>query len=147
MIQVALPFAAPAAYLAWMAFATEVAAAFRSRPAVAALAVPMGPATEEMLAAAEWMATQITRQAREAERRQLRAVAPHLESSVETFTMVLNHMERRAEWLDHHLARPEVASALGVEPLHPDLVQLRDRCYQAVHEAIERDRRNQPLPA
>jgi hypothetical protein len=147
VVRIVLPLAAPTAYLAWMAFAREVSAAFRDRPAVAALAVPMAPATEEMLAAAEWMATQIMRQARDADREGLHVVAPWLEAPAETFARVLDHMEPRAAWLDRHLARPEVSTALGVEPLAPELVELRDRSFRAVREAIERSLSAQAKPA
>jgi hypothetical protein len=136
--RVVLPFAAPAAYLAWMAFASEVAGALRDRPNLTDLIVTMAPATEATLAAAEGIALQIRKQAEAAEREGQGVVAPVIESDPDTLDRILIHFERRAAWLDHHLARPAVAAALGVDPLDSDLAQLRDRSFLAIRTAVER---------
>jgi hypothetical protein len=123
-IRLVLPPALPGRYLSWMAFWREVERKMLENPQLAEIAaVGSRPFVRDPVAdfLSEKVVAAISRQAHEARSRGASEVSPVIEGEPGMVRQALEYVAARGRWLQE----PGVAQAMGIEPLEPDLVELR----------------------
>jgi hypothetical protein len=70
----------------------------------------------------------ISRQAQEARTRGASEVSPVIEGEEQTMRLALEYVGTRGRWLQE----PGVAEAMGIDPLEPDLVDLRNEVLASI---------------
>jgi hypothetical protein len=135
-IRLVLPPALPARYLSWMAFWREVERKMVESPKLADMAAeearpflhdPVADFLSERVAA-------ISRQAQEARSEGASEVSPVIEGDEATMRQALEYVAARGRWLQE----PGVAEAMGIDPLEPDLVDLRNAVLASLQAQIQR---------
>jgi hypothetical protein len=124
-IRLVLPPALPARYLAWMAFWREVERKMVESPQLAEVASQESrPFLHDPVAdfLSEKVVASISRQAHDARSRGASEVSPAIEGDEALMRQALEYVAARGRWLQE----PGVAEAMGIEPLEPDLVDLRN---------------------
>jgi hypothetical protein len=124
-IRLVLPPALPARYLAWMAFWREVERKMVESPHLAEVAAEESrPFLHDPVAdfLSEKVVAAISRQAHEARSQGAAEVSPVIEGDEPLMRQALEYVAARGRWLQE----PGVAQAMGIEPLEPDLVELRN---------------------
>jgi hypothetical protein len=130
-IRLVLPPALPSRYLAWMAFWREVERKMIESPQLAKIAAEESrPFLHDPVAdfLSERVVGAISRQAHEARARGDAEVSPVIEGEQALVRQALEYVASRGRWLQE----PGVAEAMGIEPLEPDLVELRNEALASV---------------
>jgi hypothetical protein len=124
-IRLVLPPALPARYLSWMAFWREVERKMVENPQLADMAAEEArPFLHDPVAdfLSERVVAAISRQAQDARAQGASAVSPVVEGDEATMRQAPEYVAARGRWLQE----PGVAEAMGIDPLEPDLVELRN---------------------
>jgi hypothetical protein len=130
-VRLVLPPALPARYLSWMAFWREVERTMVESPQLAEMAAQESrPFLHDPVAdfLSEEVVGAIMRQASEARTRGDSEVSPAIEGDEATMRQALEYVAARGRWLQE----PGVAEAMGIEPLEPDLVDLRNEVLASI---------------
>jgi hypothetical protein len=130
-VRLVLPPALPARYLSWMAFWREVERKMLESPQLAEMAAQEArPFLHDPVAdfLSEEVVGSIMRQASDARTRGASEVRPVIEGEEPTMRQALEYVSARGRWLQE----PGVAEAMGIEPLEPDLVDLRNEVLASI---------------
>jgi hypothetical protein len=124
-LRLVLPPALPDRYLTWMAFWREVERKMVESPQLAEVAAEESrPFLHDPVAdfLSERVVAAISRQAHEARSRRASEVSPVVEGDEALLRQAMEYVAARGRWLQE----PGVAEAMGIDPLEPDLVDLRN---------------------
>jgi hypothetical protein len=130
-IRLVLPPAVPQRYLSWMAFWREVERKMVESPQLAEMAANEArPFLHDPVAdfLSERVVASISRQAQEARTGGDSQVSPVIEGDEEVVRQALEYVAARGRWLQE----PGVAEAMGIDPLEPDLVDLRNEVLASI---------------
>jgi hypothetical protein len=129
-----LPEASPSSYLRWLAFWREVEQRMIERPSLeAAASAASAPFISDEVARtiSSELVPSLVEQARLAESNGEGRVAPVLEVERQAMANAVGYVRRRTGFLT-----PETCKAMGVEPLEPSLVRLRDSVVQSLEQQL-----------
>lgn len=135
MARFLLPEASPTSYLRWLAFWREIEQRMVERPSLeAAASEASAPFISDQVAQtiSNTLVPQIVEEARAAETRGDRTVAPALEADHNMVVQAVRYVRSRVAFLT-----PDVCKAMGVEPLDPALIRLRDAVLQAIEDQLQ----------
>jgi hypothetical protein len=130
-IRLVLPPALPQRYLSWMTFWREVERKMVESPRLAEMAANEArPFLHDPVAdfLSERVVASISRQAQEARTGGDSQVSPVIEGDEEVVRQALEYVAARGRWLQE----PGVAEAMGIDPLEPDLVDLRNEVLASI---------------
>jgi hypothetical protein len=135
--RVVLPEASPEQYLRWMAFWREVEQKVGERPSLQTLAAReaapfLGDPVADYLSST---VSEIAHQASAARDQGRAAVAPEVEGPPDLLIEASSYVARRGAWLSQF----KVAEAMGIDPLEPELVELRRRVVEAIRNQLSEE--------
>jgi hypothetical protein len=138
MLRVRLPAARPADYLEWMGFWRNVERTMLRDPRLEDLAsAESAPFLEGPVALfLSEVASEIARQATDAQERGADVVAPELEGPNQFWEEAVGYLEARGGWLDATLDGGEQPLLGDLEPLDERLRELRRRVVNAVRRQL-----------
>ena len=137
-VTVTLPAAPPGAYLGWMAFCREVEQRLAEHRTLLDIAsrqsAPFaGDEVADFLSAE--VVLSLIRQASEPQKRGDPLVAPQLTGRRDLLERGIRYVSLRGTWIEEH----DLAQAMGIEPLEPELGDLRDAVLDAVEAGLAED--------